>query len=94
MSPRRKTCPHEQAVRLGAGAMSPTRAVSLAPEDYEYALFGGKTCTVCGRRLPANGDFFGRDHFKADRLTSACRDCRREQSRRTHERQLQFGTGG
>lgn len=74
--------------------MTFAHAVSLEPEQYEYALFGGKTCTVCHRRLPANSDFFGRDHEQASGLTHACRDCRREQNRRTHERQLQFGTGG
>ena len=79
---------------LEPDAVTLARAVSLEPEDYEYALFGGKSCTVCHRRLPANSDFFGRDHDQASGLTIACRDCRREQGRRTHERQLQRAAGG
>ena len=78
-------------MHLEADAVSRRRAVSLAPEDYEYALFGGKSCSVCHRRLPANSDFFARDTIRLDRLTSTCRDCRREQGRRTHERQLRAG---
>ena len=56
----------------------------IAPEPYEFMLFGGKTCTTCGLRLPRNKDFF--QPAGKDGLTSNCRACRAKASRASYER--------
>jgi hypothetical protein len=39
-------------------------------------IFGTKTCPRCGRKLPANSDYFTVDRSRDDGLTGACRRCR------------------
>lgn len=47
----------------------------IAPEPYEYALFGEKRCSLCGTPLPANSDFFGREKVAPSGLKPECRSC-------------------
>lgn len=50
------------------------------PEYVELQLifWPGKTCPRCGRKLPANGDYFAADRYRRDGLTCQCRACRRD----------------
>lgn len=40
-----------------------------------------KTCTKCGRQLPATIDYFGRHKNHIDGLTSQCKQCKNENNR-------------
>jgi hypothetical protein len=57
----------------------------IAPEHYEYLLFGTKTCSSCGTPLPANLDFF-QPATSAGGLTSNCRACRAKAGHESYER--------
>lgn len=54
----------------------------VAPEEWDYLLFGVKTCSVCGRRLPSCCDFFAPSRQHHDGLVTQCRDCRNERGRK------------
>lgn len=56
----------------------------IAPEPYEYALFGEKVCSLCSAPLPANSDFFGRE--KRTGLKSECRECLAKISKASYQR--------
>lgn len=58
----------------------------IAPEPYEYALFGEKVCASCDVPLPANSDFFGVDRKKRTSLKSECRECLAKISRASYQR--------
>ena len=47
-------------------------------------IFGTKTCPRCGRKLPANSDYFTVDRSRDDGLTGACRRCRAAESARDY----------
>lgn len=48
------------------------------PEPWppDYLLFGEKSCTACGRTLPACSSHFVPDGSQRDGLSCRCRDCR------------------
>lgn len=58
----------------------------IAPEPYEYALFGTKRCSLCGMPLPANSDFFGREKLAPSGLKPECRSCLSEVSKASYAR--------
>jgi hypothetical protein len=62
--------------------MSGRSAWYPSPEDYERDIFGSQTCSLCGESLPANADYFVR---REGGLTSRCRRCRNESSRRAYQ---------
>lgn len=45
-----------------------------------------KTCTKCGRQLPATTEYFGKHNAFADGLDNRCRPCRRSHSRAVREK--------
>jgi len=54
----------------------------IAPEHYEYLLFGTKLCATCGTPLPANSDFFVVDKWRGRcALKSECRACKAQKSK-------------
>jgi len=48
-----------------------------AIDPVDELIFGVKRCSVCGRVLPANTEYFACDSSRPDGLTSQCRSCRR-----------------
>ena len=59
----------------------------IAPEEYEYLLFGTKLCATCERSLPANSDFFVVDKWRGrNALKSECRACKAAKSRASYLR--------
>lgn len=49
-------------------------------------LFGARTCTKCGQRLPANEDYFPVDSHQSDGLRKWCRRCRTAYERKYRSR--------
>jgi hypothetical protein len=67
----------------------------IAPDHTDFLLFGERTCSSCGKTLPACSDFFAVDKHRADGLTSACRACRNRSSNEAwHRRNPQARTYG
>jgi len=58
----------------------------IAPEHYDYLLFGSKVCPMCGASLPACSDFFGREKNSRDDLKSECRSCLSKISKASYQR--------
>ena len=52
----------------------------------DFLLFGEKTCTICGAKLPASKEHFGVWRKNADGLTAACRTCKNAASAAWHAR--------
>ena len=44
-----------------------------------------KTCSKCGRTFPATAEWFHRNASKKNGLSSNCKECRREYTRRWNE---------
>jgi hypothetical protein len=57
----------------------------IAPEPYEYELFGEKTCSACGAKLPACRDFFPPNKSAPDGLYRKCRDCKNLGARKRYQ---------
>ena len=58
--------------------------------DVWYAdaiIFGEKTCTHCGRVLPACSSYFASDKHQASGITAQCRDCRQNDNAMAKDRQ-------
>ena len=58
----------------------------IAPEPYEYELFGEKVCPSCDVPLPANTDFFAPSKQHSGGLYFECRDCRNRRDRESYRK--------
>ena len=58
----------------------------IAPEPYEYELFGEKVCASCDVQLPANTDFFAPSKQRPDGLYRECRDCKNGRARESYRK--------
>lgn len=58
----------------------------IAPEPYEYALFGEKVCASCDVPLPANTDFFAPSKRHSRGLYWECRACKNLRSRESYRK--------
>lgn len=71
--------------------MTTSELIAQAEAEYDelfidLLLFGEKTCTACGAKLPANREHFRHDRHSNDGLTSACHTCRDAASAAWHAR--------